>query len=222
VEVAETTIKRLIYCGFWRTGKAMGQVLVVDMSRNRCFFQVRISQVLRFISICDLFSDSLILHYFKLGSLHLIHVKLTPWHRFLLEKILKCSVIYGTWRIIAIFTRALQCPPVQNKTNPVRILPPYFCKIDLKKYLATLKSDKWFLPLFFWPKFVCITYPSHMCYMPHHLIIDLISLIVLVEGTNYEIPYYTDLPSFLSLLFLGANILLNTLSSHKYNYSCEM
>jgi hypothetical protein len=29
------------------------------MSRNKCFcFQVRISQVLRFISICDLFTDS--------------------------------------------------------------------------------------------------------------------------------------------------------------------
>jgi hypothetical protein len=28
------------------------------MSRNKCFSHVRISQVLRFISICDLFADS--------------------------------------------------------------------------------------------------------------------------------------------------------------------
>jgi hypothetical protein len=28
------------------------------MSRNKCFLQVRISHVLRFISICDLFTDS--------------------------------------------------------------------------------------------------------------------------------------------------------------------
>jgi hypothetical protein len=33
--------KRLLCCGFWRTGKAMGQVcqcLVEDMTRNKCFF----------------------------------------------------------------------------------------------------------------------------------------------------------------------------------------
>jgi hypothetical protein len=40
------------------TGKAMGQVLVKNMSRNKWFFQFRISRVLRFISICDLFTDS--------------------------------------------------------------------------------------------------------------------------------------------------------------------
>jgi hypothetical protein len=28
------------------------------MSRNKCFFQVRVSHVLRFMSICDLFTDS--------------------------------------------------------------------------------------------------------------------------------------------------------------------
>jgi hypothetical protein len=60
--VAETAAKRLPCCGFRRTGKAMGQVyhslLVDDTSRNKCFFQVRISHVLRFISICVLFSDS--------------------------------------------------------------------------------------------------------------------------------------------------------------------
>jgi hypothetical protein len=33
-------------------------VLVEDMSRNKCFFQVQISHVLRFIFICDLFTDS--------------------------------------------------------------------------------------------------------------------------------------------------------------------
>jgi hypothetical protein len=33
-------------------------MLVEDMSRNKCFFQVRISHILRFISICDLFTDS--------------------------------------------------------------------------------------------------------------------------------------------------------------------
>jgi hypothetical protein len=32
--------------------------LVEDMSRNKYFFQVRISHVLLFISICDLFTDS--------------------------------------------------------------------------------------------------------------------------------------------------------------------
>jgi hypothetical protein len=33
-------------------------MLVEDMSRNKCFSQIRISHVLRFISICDLFTDS--------------------------------------------------------------------------------------------------------------------------------------------------------------------
>jgi hypothetical protein len=33
-------------------------MLVEDMSRNKCIFQVRISHVLRFISICGLFTDS--------------------------------------------------------------------------------------------------------------------------------------------------------------------
>jgi hypothetical protein len=33
-------------------------MLVEDMSRNKCFFQVRISHVLRFVSICDLLTDS--------------------------------------------------------------------------------------------------------------------------------------------------------------------
>jgi hypothetical protein len=49
-EVAEATAKRLLCCGSRRTGKAMGQVY-------QCF-QFRISHVLRFISICDLFTHS--------------------------------------------------------------------------------------------------------------------------------------------------------------------
>jgi hypothetical protein len=58
--VAETAVKRHLCCGFQNTGKAMGQVsmLVEDILRNKCFFQVRISRVLHFISICDLFTDS--------------------------------------------------------------------------------------------------------------------------------------------------------------------
>jgi hypothetical protein len=39
-------------------------MLVEDMSRNKCFFfQVRISHVLRFISFCDLFTDSPLQYY---------------------------------------------------------------------------------------------------------------------------------------------------------------
>jgi hypothetical protein len=63
VDVAETTVKRLLCCRFWHTGKAMGQsvsVLMEDMSRNKCFSQVQISHVLRFIFICGLYADS---HY---------------------------------------------------------------------------------------------------------------------------------------------------------------
>jgi hypothetical protein len=33
-------------------------MLMEDMSRNKCFSQVRITHVLRFIPICDLFTDS--------------------------------------------------------------------------------------------------------------------------------------------------------------------
>jgi hypothetical protein len=56
-EVAETTVKRLLCCGFRSTGTSVS-MLVEDMSRNGCFVQVRISHVLRFISICDVFTDS--------------------------------------------------------------------------------------------------------------------------------------------------------------------
>jgi hypothetical protein len=45
--------KRLLCCGFRRIGKAMGQVY-------QCWWRIcRISHVLRFISLCDLFADSL-------------------------------------------------------------------------------------------------------------------------------------------------------------------
>jgi hypothetical protein len=46
VEVAETTVKRLLCCGIQRTGKVMVQVYQCwwRMSRKNCFsFQVRIS-----------------------------------------------------------------------------------------------------------------------------------------------------------------------------------
>jgi hypothetical protein len=55
-ELAETTVKRLR-----RIGKAMGQVYQCWWRIRReinYFFQVRISHVLRFISICSLFTDS--------------------------------------------------------------------------------------------------------------------------------------------------------------------
>jgi hypothetical protein len=60
--VAETTVKRLLCCGFRRIGKAMGQVYQCwwrICREMKCFFfifQVRISRVLRFIFICELFT----------------------------------------------------------------------------------------------------------------------------------------------------------------------
>jgi hypothetical protein len=49
-------------CGFWRTGKAMGQAYQcrwrIFREINVFFFQIRISHVLRFICIYDLFTDS--------------------------------------------------------------------------------------------------------------------------------------------------------------------
>jgi hypothetical protein len=53
--------KRLLCCRFRRTGKAVGQVYQSWWRICReinVFSQVRISHVLRFISICDLFTDS--------------------------------------------------------------------------------------------------------------------------------------------------------------------
>jgi hypothetical protein len=65
-ELVETTANRLLCCGFRRNGNGTSvPMLVEDMSRNECFFQVRMSYVLRFISICDLFTDfSLLYHLF--------------------------------------------------------------------------------------------------------------------------------------------------------------
>jgi hypothetical protein len=51
-------------------------MLVDDMSRSKCSFQVRMSHVLRFISICDLFTDSPSYHIFK-GDPH--HLNLVMW-----------------------------------------------------------------------------------------------------------------------------------------------
>jgi hypothetical protein len=49
----------------WQSDVASLSVLVEDMWRNKCFFQVRISHVSRFISICDLFTDSRNLYSFR-------------------------------------------------------------------------------------------------------------------------------------------------------------
>jgi hypothetical protein len=52
--------KRLLHCGFRRTGKAMGQVCQCwwRIFREINVFSPPSSNVLRFISICDLFTDS--------------------------------------------------------------------------------------------------------------------------------------------------------------------
>jgi hypothetical protein len=50
--------KGFLCCRFRCTGKAMGQVSVEGIPRNESFHRVRISNSLRFISICDLFTDS--------------------------------------------------------------------------------------------------------------------------------------------------------------------
>jgi hypothetical protein len=58
--VPETTVKRLLCCGFRRTDKAMRQVYQCWWRICReinVFFQVRISHVIGFISIYDLFTD---------------------------------------------------------------------------------------------------------------------------------------------------------------------
>jgi hypothetical protein len=68
-EVTETTVNRLLCCGFPRTGKAMGQLYQCWWRIYRdinVFFQVRISHVLRFISICDLLTDCS--SYFRIAS----------------------------------------------------------------------------------------------------------------------------------------------------------
>jgi hypothetical protein len=60
-EVVETIVNRLLCFGFRRTGKAMGQVYQSWWRICReinVFLQFRISHILRFIPICDLFTDS--------------------------------------------------------------------------------------------------------------------------------------------------------------------
>jgi hypothetical protein len=60
-QVAEATAKRLLCCGFRNTGKAMEQLYQCWWRICReinVLFQVRIFHVLRFISICDLITDS--------------------------------------------------------------------------------------------------------------------------------------------------------------------
>jgi hypothetical protein len=42
----------------WQSDRTSVSMLMEDMSRNKCFFQGRISHGLRSVSICDLFTDS--------------------------------------------------------------------------------------------------------------------------------------------------------------------
>jgi hypothetical protein len=69
--VAETIIKRLLGCGFRRTGKAMGQMYQCwwRMSRNKMFSRFKY-HLLRFISISDLFADSL--SYYDVGVMECV------------------------------------------------------------------------------------------------------------------------------------------------------
>jgi histone-lysine N-methyltransferase SETMAR len=58
-EVAEKTVKRLLCCGFRRRVKRWDECIDVGGGYfEKCFSQVRISHVLRSISIYDLFTDS--------------------------------------------------------------------------------------------------------------------------------------------------------------------
>jgi hypothetical protein len=71
--VAETTVGKLTRCGFRRNDKAIGQMYQYWLRICReinIFFQFRISHVLRFISVCDLFTDtsSYYLVIFLVGS----------------------------------------------------------------------------------------------------------------------------------------------------------
>jgi hypothetical protein len=74
-ELAETTVKILLCCGFWRSGKAMGQlvlVLVEDMPRNKCFFPC--SNITCFTFYIHLWSK----YWFSLVR---IYRNQTSWHR---------------------------------------------------------------------------------------------------------------------------------------------
>jgi hypothetical protein len=59
-EATETTFQRLPCCRFRCTGKKMGQVYQCwwKICQEINVFHVRISRVLHFISICDVFTDS--------------------------------------------------------------------------------------------------------------------------------------------------------------------
>jgi hypothetical protein len=67
--VAEITIKRLLCWGFGaliNDGTSVS-MLMEDISRNKCFyFSIRISHILRFISICDVFTNCPSYHHHKL------------------------------------------------------------------------------------------------------------------------------------------------------------
>jgi hypothetical protein len=55
-------------------------MLVEDISTNKCFLQVRISHFLRFISICDLFTD--FPSYIATVSIRRVRIQLPGWDRF--------------------------------------------------------------------------------------------------------------------------------------------
>jgi hypothetical protein len=42
----------------WKSDGTSVSILVEDMSRNKCFFQFLTSHILRFASICNLFTHS--------------------------------------------------------------------------------------------------------------------------------------------------------------------
>jgi hypothetical protein len=62
-EVAETTIKNFCVAGFDALVKRWGKCIIVGGREINVFSEGGISHVLRFISICDLFTDSLSLSY---------------------------------------------------------------------------------------------------------------------------------------------------------------
>jgi hypothetical protein len=69
--VAETTVNRLLMLRVsthWQSDGTNISMLVKDMSRHKGFSHVRVSEVLRFIPICDLFTDSPSYH----TALHII------------------------------------------------------------------------------------------------------------------------------------------------------
>jgi hypothetical protein len=83
--VAETTVKRILCSGFRRTGKAMGQVYQcwwrICREINVFLFKFRISHVLRFIHICDLFTDSpIILRNIKANTIFILQRLTTTQH----------------------------------------------------------------------------------------------------------------------------------------------